>query len=116
MIKTTILHYYSPYLHKKFFCEYIADNGKSLYTVDGRVVTKEQGNKEFVDTVKKSKTYNVEKFTEDANNDAILKQLDSGIDKYVQYIDDYNQYNTACKNNEKIRTVIKAFKQIAEDA
>ena len=113
MIKTTILEYRSPMSCFVVFREYIAENGASLYTIGNRIVTRDEGNQEFLNIVRRATRYAVEKTAVNANNDTILKNLNGSIDQYVEYIDDYRQYKAACAVNEEIYKIIHAFKAVA---
>ena len=113
MIKTTTLEYYAPMSNFVVFREYVAENGASLCTIGNRIVTREEGNLEFLNIVKRAKHYVTKKTTIDASDKEILERLNGNIDRYVEYIDDYRQYKATCVANDEIHKVIHAFKAIA---
>ena len=112
MIKTTILTERNKYRTCTFFRKYIAENGNAVCTINGEVVEPNAGN----DIYRKMKAEGAasERVVVDASNNEIIALLESGIDKYVQYIDNYRQYEEACRSNDKIRKVIAEFKKVAE--
>ncbi len=122
MIKITTLKYDSYKNTKDFehgsyrtknFVKYVAENGNFICTVNGEIVTKEEGNKTFREL--KSKFYNdckVEKELLNYNDEEIIKYLKGGIDRYVEYIDNYNQYRKVKDNNERLWKLVSEFMNI----
>ncbi|MBQ1732124.1 MAG: hypothetical protein II037_07945 [Bacteroidales bacterium] len=121
MIKVTVIRYvkfvpgcnYDAWQYK-FFRQYTADNGKSIYTVGNRIVTKDDGNNEFLSIKNNCRKFKVETDILELGNEEILKDLFESIDQYTNYIDDYKQQKEAERNNEEIREIIRAFEKVAE--
>lgn len=129
MIKITIVEYEKSYpvrncgnrgFHfinskdRKRFIQYVAENGNSVYVISGNeIVTKDEGNKLFLELVNTEKNVKVTKNVIDANDEDILSRLDEGVDKYTEYIDNYNQQLEAEKHNRKIWAIMDAFRKAA---
>lgn len=109
MIKiTTMKHYGKTYYFKK----YIAENGNFICTVDGEVVSKDEGNKLFLELKSKYPKCVIEKEIIDLNDKEIIESLDKRIDKYVEYIDDYTRYRQIKDINEELYKIIYEFESI----
>ena len=114
MIKLTQLEYITNHYWKyKTFWQYIAENGNSVCVIGNNITTKEKGNEEFINIIKNAKKYNITRTNIEADNEGILERLHKSIDEYVEYIDNYKQYQEACKHNDEIRQIIRAFEKIA---
>ena len=94
------------------FIKYIAENGNYLCVVDGKIVSKDEGNQIFRELKSKHPECKIEKEIDNLNNNEIIDYIDSQIDKYANYIDDYNQYKSAMDANERLYDLIKKFKSI----
>lgn len=130
------------YWQKDIFVTFTEDNGKKHYLVNGKEVTKEDGNKAYLDIKKSNADYRgtkdckdyirrerkdgkknftlndtfrkkVEEY--DITYDEIIDKLEKSIDHYTQYIDDYRQQMEAEKANEKIREQIKKVRKMKEE-
>lgn len=126
MIKVVTLEYEAPFTvdcrntnieHRfttkyKYFKTYQAENGQAVYTVDGELVTKEEGNKLFTDIANKY-THKATIHRVEANNSEICEKLEKCIDPYYFYIDDTNDMERAKKDNEKVRDILNAFIEVA---
>ena len=113
MIKRTILNYLGNYYYTTYFTQYIAENGKSLYTIGNKKVSKKEGNDLFLDLIKNSIEYNVKTNIIETDDQGIIDFLEKGINQYVEYIDNYKEYKSECENNERLYKLIKEFKKIA---
>lgn len=49
---------------------------------------------------------------EDVSYETLIERLEKSIDPYVEYIDDYRQYESAKASNESIRKQIDALKKL----
>lgn len=94
------------------FIKYIAENGNYLCVVDGEIVSKDEGNQMFRELKSKYPECKIEKETDNLNNNEIIDYIDNQIDKYANYIDDYNQYKSTMDVNEKLYKLISEFKSI----
>lgn len=95
-----------------FFIKYIAENGNYICAVNDEVVSKDDGNQMFKNLISESENYKVEKSAIDATNDEIIKYILKNVDKYVCYIENYNQYREAMDNNERLYKLSREFKAI----
>ena len=118
MITTTVLNWKQPnhfgqlYNHWKHFTQYTAENGNSIYTIGNRLVTKEEGNKEFIDIVSKYE-HETTRSSSDKNDDDIIEGLRSSIDPWTMMIDDYTQMKEAEAHNDAIYAILSAFREAA---
>lgn len=126
MIKVVTLEYEAPFItHSittdtedvfttkyKYFKTYQAENGNAVYTVDGELVTKEEGNKIFTDLVNKY-THKATVHRIGATNSEICEKLEKCIDPYYFYIDDTKDMERAKKDNERVRDILNAFIEVA---
>ena len=94
------------------FIKYIAENGNYLCVVDGKIVSKDEGNQMFRELKSKHPECKIEKETDNLNNNEIIDYINSQIDKYANYIDDYNQYKSVTDFNERLYKLISEFKSI----
>lgn len=114
MIKTTILNYNTgTYDRIAVFRQYEAENGNSVYTVGDNMVTKDEGNERFKELIKASVSHTVTKNIQDADNEEIIDRIEQGYDPYVEYIDNYSQYRSACAHNDYITSLCNTFRQAA---
>lgn len=88
------------------------DNGKKLYFVDKKEVTKDEGNNFYKELVKKYKNISKEISIVEYNDDEYIKKLEDCIDPYTCYIEDYRQMEEAESKNEEIRNVICRVKSL----
>lgn len=94
------------------FVKYIAENGNYICVVDGKIVSKDEGNQIFKELKREHSNCKIEKEVCHLNNDEIIAYIDGQIDKYANYIDDYNQYRSAMDANERLYDLIQKFKSI----
>lgn len=94
------------------FIKYIAENGNYICAVDGKIVSRDEGNQIFRELKRKHPNCKIEKEICHLNNDEIINYIDGQIDKYANYIDDYNQYRSAMDANEQLYDLIQKFKSI----
>ena len=94
------------------FVKYIAENGNYICVVDGKIVSKDEGNRIFKELKSKNPNCKIEKETHNLNDNEIIDYIDNKIDKYANYIDDYNQYRSAMDANERLYDLIRKFKSI----
>lgn len=123
MIKTTVLVYkkFIPWLRGKglsvdthtTFIQYTAENNKSIYVVNGKLSTLEEGNRQFTQIRKKYKDVKVEKKIQETTNKEIIETLSNMIDQYTEYIDNYNQQKEAELANDRINNIINEFCRVA---
>lgn len=115
--KTTTLRGHlrgGAYYDYRTFSQYTAENGNSVYVVDGRLSTKEKGNDAFTAFIKDAKNCARKDETTEFENDKDLAQyLMSGYDPYVDYIDNGQQYKRACEKNDEIMRIADAFAKAA---
>ena len=88
------------------------DNGKKLYFVDKKEVTKDEGNNFYNEFIKKYKNISKEISVVEYNGDEYIKKLEDCIDPYTCYIEDYHQMEEAESKNEEIRKVICRVKSL----
>lgn len=126
MIKIVTLEYKKPHIFGygyrnaevgtvdcyKYFKSYIAENGKAIYVVDDKVVTKEEGNNIYKELTNKYK-YRATIHTVDANDKEICEKLKNCIDPYYHYIDDTRQWEVVQKHNEDVYKILNAFEEVA---
>lgn len=101
------------YTERTRFMKYIAENGNAICTVNGEIVERDAGN----DIYRKLKAEGAvveTRETYEKSDDEIIRYIESGIDKYVEYIDNYRQYEDACRSNERLRKLASEFKRIAK--
>lgn len=121
--------YYWDWLTFKTFTD---DNGNSTYYIDNEVVSKDEGNKRYLEVKKSneefktteaykkyaSKKESVFKQTvteRDVTYEELIKQLEDSIDHYTQYIDDYEQQKSAERTNAEIRKKIDWLNQLIKE-
>ena len=105
---------YETYYDYRTFSQYTAENGNSIYVVDGRLSTKENGNEAFSRFLKEAKNCaRKDETTEFERDKDIAQYLMSGYDPYVDYIDDGKQYKRACESNDEIMRIVGAFTKAA---
>ena len=102
------------YYDYRTFSQYTAENGNSIYVVDGKLSTKENGNETFSRFLKEAKNCaRKDETTEFESDKDIAQYLMSGYDPYVDYIDDGKQYKRACESNDEIMRIVGAFTKAA---
>lgn len=94
------------------FIKYIAENGNYICVVDGKIVSRDEGNQIFRELKREHSNCKIEKEICHLNNDEIIDYIDSQIDKYANYIDNYKQYRSAMDTNERLYDLIRKFKSI----
>ena len=97
-----------------YFDKYIAENGHYVCTVNDEIVSKEKGNEIFKNLKSKSHKCSVTKEIILKNDNEIIEYIESGIDKYAVYIDNYKQYKEAIEHNRKLEKLVYSFKSICE--
>ena len=108
---TTVKYSY----HYKYFKKYIADNGNYICAVDGDIVSKEEGNEIFKNLKSEYPNCVVTREIIYKNDMEIFEYLENGIDKYVEYIDNYYQYRQAKDRNEQLWKLISNFRTICAE-
>ena len=120
-IKTVSVQALMPYgIHKYIrwatFTTYEADNGNKLFTIDGTSpIDREEGNKKYREFARAEGFKRSENVIETTDAD-IVTRLEQGIDQYVDYIDNGDQWSAAVARNRRISEFINTFKKIAEIA
>lgn len=114
MIKRTIVRYKDSYGYYRntYFTKYIAENGCFVCTVDGEIVNPDAGNNTYKNIIKTKKDVSIKKEIDTKGDKEIIDYLEGGIDKYVQYIENYEQYRKAYDNNARLRKLISHFEAI----
>ena len=112
MIKVTVVE---DRFWFKTFVQYVAENGKSVYEVSGKLTTRDEGNRVFREALASHPGATVGTNVVGADNIDILKKLKDSIDPYTQYIDDWGQQKAAERENERIREIIAAFEKVAKN-
>ena len=110
MIKITKLNYGS--YRSKRFVKYVAENGNYICAIDDEIISPHDGNEVFKKLQSEWDNYSIEIILLDKNNEEIISYIENGIDKYVEYIDNYNQYRIAKNKNEQLYNLISNFKSI----
>ena len=62
-----------------------------------------------------SETFQEEVEDYDVTYEELIEKLEGSIDKYVDFIDDYGQYRSACEANNEIRAKIKKLQTLIEE-
>ena len=91
--------YYCHYSFKTF----IDNRGNKTYFLNGKKSTKDEGNDFFRNVKKKAMSIERDDSVEEITYHELIDRLMKGYDNYVEYIDDYSQYRSACASNEEIR-------------
>ena len=99
----------------KTFVQYVAENGKSVYVVSGKLTTREDGNQAFREALEKHPGATVVNNVVDSDDAKILNDLEESIDKYTIFIDNYGQQKAAERENERISEIIAAFEKVAKN-
>ena len=99
------------WINNNNFTKYIANNGKSVCTINDEIVSREEGNKIF-SRIKKAEKANIEKKEIEKNDEEIIKFLSGRVDTTVEYIDNYSQYKEAIARNGRILSIITEFKKV----
>lgn len=120
MIKVTTLEYTRRFgntvrtLTKKFY-KYIAENGNELCVINNdRIVSKDDGNQEFINDRNVSVEYTVTHEQIDADDNTIFKMLAEKLDLNAPFIDDYRRQKEITIRNQKIQTILETFEKTAE--
>jgi hypothetical protein len=119
-IKTVSVQALMPHgIHKYFrwatFTTYEADNGKKLYTIDGTTpVERDEGNKKYLEYAHAEEFKRSESIVE-TTDAGIIERLEKGIDPYVDYIDNGDQWRAAVARNRRISEFIDTFKKLAAE-
>jgi F0F1-type ATP synthase beta subunit len=110
-VKIVTIKYVSDFVYPVLFKTYIAENGNVVYVADGKLTTKEDGNKFFQEC---KESYKVDKITvmyKAMNEEEVINYYKKGIDEYIEYIDDWNQQEQARKYNNRMREIINAIEK-----
>lgn len=113
MIKRIVMkdnRYFATYV---YFTKYIAENGNAMCVVDNEIVEPSAGNDVYRKLKARGATC-LSRTTKDASDSDIIEFIESGIDKYAEYIDNGRQYDEACRRNYKLRKLASEFRRIAE--
>lgn len=120
MIKVTTLEYTRIFgntvrtFTKKFY-KYIAENGNELCVINNdRIVSKDNGNQEFIDDRNVSVEYTVTHEQIDADDNTIFKMLAEKIDLNTPVMDDHRKQKEIEMRNQKIQNIIEAFEKTTE--
>lgn len=97
----------------KNFTKYIAENGNAVCAINDEIVEPDVGN-DIYRALKEENAVVTNRVAIEMNDEEIVKHLESGIDKYVEYIDNYRQYMQAQEKNNRIRKLISEFRRIAK--
>ena len=121
--------YYWNWLTFKTFTD---DNGNSTYYINGEEVSKDEGNKRYLE-IKKSneefkKTEGYKKYARkkesvfkqtvterEVSYEELIEYYKGGIDEYTQYIDDYRQQQQAEAANVEICKKIAWLEQLIKE-
>lgn len=113
MIKRVVMkdsRYFATYIH---FMKYIAENGKAVCAIDGEIVEPSAGNDVYRKLKAKGATC-ISREVLDKSNTEIVEYIESGIDRFADYIDNYRQYDEACRRNYKLKKLVSEFRRVAE--
>lgn len=97
----------------KCFTKYIAENGKAICAINDEIVEPEAGN-DIYRALKEDNAIVTDREVIEMSDKEIVEYLESGIDKYAVYIDNYRQYAQAQESNDRIRKLISEFRRIAK--
>lgn len=115
-VQALMPHGTHKYIRWATFTTYEADNGNKLYTIDGTSpVERDEGNKKYLEYAHAEGFKRSESIVE-TTDQGIIERLEKGIDPYVDYIDNGDQWRAAVARNRHIGEFIDAFKKIAETA
>ena len=124
------------YWDTKTFTTFTDDNGNKTYLIDNEVGSMDEGNGQYLKMknsnkewrktdeckqfLKRTKTAIEETFHQeveeyDITYEEIIKKLEGCIDEYVEFIDNYEQYRSACRANDEIRERIEKVKKLMEE-
>lgn len=101
------------YTTRKHFTKYIAENGNAICAINGEIVEPEAGN----ETYRKLKAKGAivkDREVFDMNDAEIIEYIESGIDRHIEYIENYRQYAEAKEHNDKLYKLASEFRRIAE--
>ena len=98
----------------KVFTKYVADNGKFICAINDEIITPEEGNAVYRSYKECGAVCTQHETSNESNND-IVSIIESQIDRYAVYIENYNQYAVAEEKNRKMRKLLTAFKAILVD-
>ena len=91
------------------FVKYVAENGNFICAVNGEMIPQDDGNALYRKLKSKGAVCVTRKVIP-ASNEEITSYIESGIDKYAQYIDNYRQYQEAEERNAMLRKLSSSFK------
>ncbi len=97
----------------KCFIKYIAENGNAVCAINDEIVEPEAGN-EIFRKLKAKGAYVSDREVIDMDNEEIVRYIESGIDHYVEYIDDYRRYEQVRSQNDRLHKLILEFGRIAK--
>lgn len=122
MIKTIILAQpkYTAYIphtvgHATItrFTKYIAENGNAVCTINDEIVEPNAGN-DLYRKLKADGAVLYKRMVTDAGDDKIIEIIEDGIDRYIEYIDNYKQYAEAKESNDRLYKLASEFERIAK--
>ena len=88
---TVLGAYYKDYIFKTF----IDNKGNKTFYLNGREITKEDGNNEFLYIRDNGREIKREDSQQEYSYVELIEKLMGGYDNYVMYIDDARQYQAA---------------------
>ena len=90
------------------------NNGKTVYiTADNYEVTREELNRIYYLFKHDEHTISMKITDRVVDYKDYMKELESALDKYIDYIEDFHQYEVAQRQNDKIQRLIDAVSKIA---
>ena len=98
----------------RHFTKYIAENGKAVCAINDEVVEPDVGNDIYKALRAEGATVVNREFIIGKTDSEIVEYIESGIDKYLQYIENYKQYEQAREHNDKLYKLAEEFKRIAK--
>lgn len=107
-------HVIGRYIKYYTFTTFIDNTGISHYFLNEKEVSKEEGNKVFLEIKRVGKDIERDDTSEELTYQEIIDKLMKGYDQYVNYIDDYKQYSAACEANDRIMKKVNAIKKLME--
>lgn len=97
---------------RKYFVKYIAENGNAVCTINDEIVEPSAGNEIF----RELKARGAEVVSRDIleyNDRETIDFIDEGIDEFVEYIENFRQYEEARAHNDRLRKIMNEFTRVA---
>ena len=112
-VQALMPHGIHKYISWATFTTYEADNGNKLFTIDGiSPVEREEGNKKYL-AYAHAEGFKRSESVIETTDAGIIERLEKGIDQYVDYIDNGDQWNAAVARNRRLEQFIDTFKRTA---